>query len=201
MPTGYTASIENDIEFEDFVLGCARAFGACLHQRDENMNIKPTLRKEDNYYPERIEKTKIELQKLEAMKPQDQVEYGKVEIARELEFQQKFFNDKVLLKNKYDAMLDKVQAWNPPTPHHTELKGFMIKQIEDSIRADCDTAYTLERITTLSQERPAVVFSKALDKARRDLEYYTEQLEKNTTDIRESNEWIVELYKSLGVKY
>lgn len=201
MPTGYTAEIENDIQFEDYVLGCARAFGACVHQRDENSNIKPALRQEDTYYAERLEKAKAKVQELEALKPQDRIEYGEKVRLEELSFQQKYFNDKILLKNKYEAMLQKAVDWTPPTPGHAELKNFMIQQIQDSIRHDCDTDYTLEQITKLSQERPVTLFEKELTSAKRDVIYNTEQLEKNTKAIQESNQWIVELYKSLGVKY
>lgn len=201
MPTGYTTDIENDIEFEDFVLGCARAFGACIHQRDDNMKIKPALREVETYYFEHAKSAAAELAKLEVMKPQDRVEYAKNQIARELEVEQEYFNKKVLLKNKYDAMLERVQAWSPPTSDHDQLKKFMIQQIEESIKFDCNTSYALERITNLSQQNPSSYFATALESARRDVKFYSEQYEKHMVAVRESNAWITELYKSLGVEY
>jgi hypothetical protein len=35
MPTGYTAPIADGMTFEQFALGCARAFGALVTMRDE----------------------------------------------------------------------------------------------------------------------------------------------------------------------
>lgn len=200
MPTGYTSDIENDIEFEDFVLGCARAFGACMHQRDDNMKIKPTLREVDTYYFEQAKDAAAKLADLEAMKPQDRVQYSKDRIAKELEAEQEYFNKKVLLKNKYEAMLAQVHAWNPPTPDHVELKKFMVQQITESINFDCNTSYALERITSLSQKNPSTYFQTALESAREDVKFYTEQYEKHMKAVLESNQWITELYKSLGIE-
>lgn len=41
MPTGYTADIKDGITFRDFALRCARAFGATIMQRDEDISIPP----------------------------------------------------------------------------------------------------------------------------------------------------------------
>ena len=35
MPTGYTAPIKDGISFNDFMWGCARAFGALIMMRDD----------------------------------------------------------------------------------------------------------------------------------------------------------------------
>ena len=49
MPTGYTTDIYNgkDVTFKDFALKCARAFGACIHQREDNIDDLPKLKKHD----------------------------------------------------------------------------------------------------------------------------------------------------------
>jgi hypothetical protein len=45
MPTGYTAPVQSGeiVELEDFILLCARAFGACVMQRDEPMKSLPKI--------------------------------------------------------------------------------------------------------------------------------------------------------------
>ena len=61
MPTGYTEDIYNgkDVTFKDFALKCARAFGACVHQRDDDANDPPKLREPNTgYYEERLKKAK-----------------------------------------------------------------------------------------------------------------------------------------------
>lgn len=50
MPSCYTSDIADgkDVSFNDFVLKCARAFGACIEQRDDNANDKPKLIERNN---------------------------------------------------------------------------------------------------------------------------------------------------------
>ena len=54
MPTGYTAElIEKGMEFNDFVLTCARAFGACIELRDRKLAPAPrTIPSNGNYHEE-----------------------------------------------------------------------------------------------------------------------------------------------------
>jgi hypothetical protein len=51
MPTGYTAMIEEreDVTFREFALTCARAFGACIMQRDNSLAEPPKPREVDKY--------------------------------------------------------------------------------------------------------------------------------------------------------
>ncbi len=46
MPSGYTENIYygKKVAFKDFALGCARAFGACVMQRDDPADVKPKIR-------------------------------------------------------------------------------------------------------------------------------------------------------------
>ena len=43
MPTGYTCGVQNGeiTELKDYILQCARNFGACIHMRGEDFNSKP----------------------------------------------------------------------------------------------------------------------------------------------------------------
>ena len=79
MPTAYTADIEKDMSFEDFVLRCSRNFGATMHQRDDNMKDKPKLRSdESSYHVDSLSRAKAEVSKLEAMTGvNSRTEYGR----------------------------------------------------------------------------------------------------------------------------
>ena len=76
MPTGYTDKIVNDQSFEDFLLGCARAFGACVHQYDEAMNEKPRLQTFDTIYEDELLQIEAEVGALRTMTRQQREEYG-----------------------------------------------------------------------------------------------------------------------------
>jgi hypothetical protein len=201
MPTGYTADIEKGQSFEDFVLKCARAFGALLHQRDEPSSEKPRLRteSEDSYYTKALKEANEEVAKLEAMSTEERMDHGAGLRQEALDRQQEFFNKKVVLRQKYMDMLAKVEAWFPPTPSHTELKSFMISQIRQSIDFDCNTKYDMEEITRLTAVKPYAEYEKALTGARNRVDRYTVELEKQKTSNTEANQWILDLYTSLGL--
>lgn len=43
MPTGYTDAIKDGISFNQFILSCARAFGALITMRDEPSSVPEGL--------------------------------------------------------------------------------------------------------------------------------------------------------------
>lgn len=191
MPTGYTADIENDITFEDYVLGCARNFGAMLHQHTES-----------RYHVDALSNAKKTVAELEAMAGvNDRTKYGNKVIAEEEAFNQEYFNKKVSLRNKYEAMLSKAYNWFPPTPDHEQLKTFMIEQITTSIAHDCDTKYVMDRLTELSKANPLDKYKEALLRAYKDVEYHETELMKERQRNADANKWISALYDSLGIEY
>ena len=202
MPTGYTADIENDISFEDYALGCARAFGACVHQRDNPSKEKPKLRTGSDYHVNALSEAKKTIAELEGMTGvNDRTNYGKKIIEAEEASNQKSFNKKIVLKNKYDAMLIKVYNWHPPTSEHEQLKKFMIDQIIETVKYDCDTRYDMERLTALSKANPLDKYKEALQYAYKNAEYHETELMKTRDRDKDANRWISVLYNSLGVEY
>jgi len=67
MPTGYTTDIYNgkDVSFRDFALNCARAFGACIMQRDDPAD--ETKAEFDSYVIERIADCKETIDKMKKL--------------------------------------------------------------------------------------------------------------------------------------
>ena len=202
MPTGYAADIENDISFEDYALGCARAFGACGHQKEAWITEKPKLRGENKYHVDALSRAKNEVAKLEAMMGvNDRTAYGKEIIEKENASNQESFNKQISLKNKYEAMLSKVYNWHPPTSEHESLKKFMIDQIAQSINFDCDTKYVMDRLTQLSKTNPLDEYNKALKRAYEGVEYHERALMVERERNADANRWISALYDSLGIEY
>lgn len=201
MPTGYTYAIENDQSFEDFVFGCARAFGACMHQRDDNSSERPKLREKDTYHEAKLVEAYNELERLNKMSGEERTKYGELLRKDKVDRTQELFNKKVVLKAKYESMLAKVYSWNPPSPKHQELKNFMSEQIKNSIDFDCNTKYDMEELSRLSQVSPYSMYEQALKDANWSYEYHKTQIAKAKVNFEESNEWIMQLYDSLGVEY
>jgi hypothetical protein len=60
MPTGYTAGIlDGKINtFPEFATECMKAFGACIHMRDDDISTTYRPRKVDDYYIKKIKEIK-----------------------------------------------------------------------------------------------------------------------------------------------
>lgn len=198
MPTGYTAEVANDQSFEDFVLGCARAFGPCIHQRDEKAG-PAKLREEDTFYQDSLKEAEARLEELQNMSTAEKVKFGESRLKDRIAAEQKLFNDKIILKGKYEGMIQKVLKWNPPTPAHLELKKFMISQLEDSIKYDCDTKYHIDELSNLSKYSPEDLYQLEIKYINSNIKRYREQIQKRQGNTESSNRWIIDLYNSLGL--
>ena len=201
MPTGYTHDIENGQTFEDYALRCARAFGACTLQRDESANERPKLREESSLYDEKLPEALAELGYLQSLDNKQKEEFGTEERDKAIADIQESLEKKSALESKYRDMLNKVSAWTPPTKDHVGLKEFMTKQIVDSINFDCDTKFYIEELQKAITKKPADFYADAVKKAEWNCNYYEEELEKDLKRTEESNVWIMDLYKSLGIDY
>ena len=199
MPTGYTAGIVDDISFTDYALGCARAFGACLDQRDESLATKPAFSKVNAYYTEAVTEAAEILDELESMNVPAQQEYGIKRISDRKKIVQDMFNKAIVLRRKYEAILDQARAWNPPSSDFDIFKKFMIEQLEESIKYDCDTEYYVRSLTELSALDPFDMYTEDLAAARKNIEYTSNKLDSEIQRVAQNNKWVADLYKSLGV--
>ena len=194
MPTGYTEDIYEgkDVSFSDFALKCARAFGACIEQRDDDPNDKPKLiekNNDDSYHIKRINEAK------KWKKP------TKVEFDAYVKKQTAYYNEKIDKQNKlkvsYQKRLDKVNAWTPPTKEHEGLKKFMIEQLTGSLDFDCDNDYYQRELNNIKQLTYNQYVKNMRASNKRDIEYHTNELKKDNERVDNRNAWISALYKSL----
>jgi hypothetical protein len=102
-------------------------------------------------------------------------------------------NERAALKEKYQAMLNEAKAWTPPTPDHQGLKDFMVKQIEESIKWDCDDSLATVPICQSSEQW----FASAIAKAGRDIIYHTEKNQEEIDRTNGRNKWVRDLRQSL----
>lgn len=176
MPTGYTADIANDISFEDFVLKAAEAFG---YGRSAKFN------EDSYYYTEEYSKASTLVNKLERLTREEKLAFATSQIEAETTRVQDDFNKAILLKNKYEAMLDKVRNWDAGSEFQN-LKQFMISQIVDSIAQDCRTDYYIQDLTRLATVDKMAEYERLLQLARDNCQYYQDSYE--AADIKYDNQ-------------
>jgi hypothetical protein len=191
MPSGYTSDIYNgkEVTFKDFALGCARAFGACVMQRDDPADEKPKIMPEESYHTEK-------LKNLGEFKKPTEAEfesYFKETIAD----YEKSIKEKNELKKRYSDILEEANNWQPPTKEHERLKAFMIEQLTDSSSFDCGVSFYESELTYLSAMTYEDYVAKKLAEHNRSIEYHKEYEAKDLFNIKQRNKWITDLYNSL----
>lgn len=97
------------------------------------------------------------------------------------------------LRAKYEAMAEKVKAWEAPTPDHAEYKKFMLDQITESMRFDCSTQFvTLPKCKTAAEW-----LSEAIQKAAKDIAYHTKAHAEEVERAASRTAWVRALRDSL----
>lgn len=195
MPTGYTHGVQTGAitKFDDFAWQCARAFGALVLLRDDMDAPIPEEFQPSDYHAKAIEAARAELVRLEAMTPED----ANAEARRLYEQSAREYEGRVERKaaerHRYEAMLDKVRAWVPPSSDHVGMKDFMIKQLVESIDFDCNGTYDGRMKFQTGDEWRA----SAIKEARRSVEYHAAEHAKEVERTESRNRWIKQLRESL----
>jgi hypothetical protein len=196
MPTGYTAAIKDGITFNQYVLTCARAFGALIMMRDDPMDAAiPDKFEPESYLFEWVETAKAEVLRIEGLSIDECRAEAKKEYDTALAYRERGIREATDLRAKYNAMLEVTRAWIPPSPDHVGLKDFMIKQIEESIEWDCSTEYYERDVPAL---KPWEQWQReALVQARRSLANKEETLNKSILAAESRTKWVRQLRESL----
>ena len=133
MPTGYTAGIEDGTitTGKDFLKLCTRAFGIAMDLRDEPLSVPtPTKFEPNTYYKDKLEEAKAELEECRKIS----FEEAKAKMIKSHADRVKMYKsiaERYTENNKkYAKVRAEVEAWNPPTLEHYNLKKFALEQID-----------------------------------------------------------------------
>jgi len=199
MPTGFTAGIyeDKDVNFKDFALECARAFGALAHLRDTPNAELPQEITISSFYPEKIAEFEQELQELQKM-TDEQVS---------VKVQKDYANDKAriteqleriaVLKQRYESMLSEAENWTPPSEEHQALKDFMLDQLTESITHDCSTHYYDKELQNLRVKSIKEYRADKEQELQKDLAFYNDRYVEEVERVDSKNKWLKSLYRSL----
>jgi len=200
MPTGYTAYIEDGevSSGNDFIMLCARAFGATISMRDEPLN-KPIPEKFEisSYNNNQLETAKLNLSKIENMSNDD----IQTEIDLEYNKNQQYYKNKIeenkIQYNRHINILNEIKKWIPPTLDHNELKQFAINQINLVLSDYAESDYYIDKI---NEVKPTIDQWKRekIESIKKDILYYTKEINAETKRIESRNDWIKQLRDSLN---
>ena len=196
MPTGYTLDLYDgkDITFEEFVLKCARAFGALIDMRDEPMDAPiPERFEPSDHHLEELEKAKRRLKEIRKWNEEKAEQEAERAYREALKEREEFIKKNKLIRKRYEDMLSKVQKWKPPTIEHASLKQFMIQQLLESIEFDCFVPEMPQRLS--GEEYREQQIKKALS----DIEYHEKEYAEEVNRVYEKNKWLLSLRESLKI--
>ena len=164
MPTGYTADVIDGkvTDFKDFATQCMRAFGACIHMRDEPFDKKYEPRVPSEYYYKRYEEIKVKIEDLKNMSDDDILKEKTNKLQDDLTRNKEYLEKKRAHRKLLEDMLDKVNAWNPPTNDHISFKKFMVDQLKQTIDFDCKEDWTRDSIKEIEAELLVVADPKKI---------------------------------------
>ena len=197
MPTGYTAGVQSGkvTDFSEFAMQCARAFGALIMMRDEPSSAEiPERFEPSNFNLKRKAEAEAELKRLEVMTDEEIKVARDVAEAKRIADRTNYNDTKAEQKERYEAMLAKVDCWVPPTVDHAEMKKFMRDQLIESIDFDCSPSTWDE-----DPLPPAEDWHKnQVNKAHQDITYYEEKHNEEVARTESRNEWLRQLRESLA---
>lgn len=195
MPTGYTYKVVSGemVDFSEFALDCARAFGALITMRDEPAGapIPEEIEPECSYNEKRLAESKARLAELNAMTPDEMLSACENAYATAMASHDKYEADGDEEDRRLDAMLEKVSAWTPPTANHVEMKKFMIEQLTISKRG----SYRSPKPEILA---PSDWHEAEVKKAMKDVTYHAGEVAAEIERAKGRTEWLRVLRSSLS---
>jgi hypothetical protein len=203
MPTGYTAGILNGTikDFKAFATQCIRNFGAALHMRDDKFDKKFEPRVPDNYHLERLNEEKAKLEAYKLKSDEEVIANRKKNLEEEIDRCNNAIKEKQKNYNKLSSILADAQLYVPPTEEHKEYKNFMIDQLQNTMKWDCNTEYYKKAIEELEKELQNVDVQKIREEEiasiENDIKYSQERYNEELESCNKSNKWAEDVFNSL----
>ncbi len=198
MPTGYTAGVADGTitELTPFALQLARGMGALVMMRDDRMDAPIPERFEPSAYnADRLAEAKVERDHLYAMTDAEADAAAHAEYDEDCAARDRYFADKQAQRERYDAMIAKVQAW---VGAPEGVKEFGLEQLRSSRDWDCGepTTYWKEVVLLTGQEWRR----RALEAVAKTIDYHAREDAAERERAEGRNAWIAQLRKSLAIE-
>lgn len=193
MPTGYTADVANGkiSDFPTFAMQCARAFGALVTMRDEPLSAPVPVFEPSDFHIEALLAAQARLDHLNAMSSDEIVSARNAEEAERQKRDDERETNRAQQEDRYRSMLAAVDAWEPPTKDHVDMRAFMRSQLIESINSDC-RPWETEPLPS-----PSLWHQEMIKQAEKDMNYHQAKYEKEVTSVRSRNQWVADLRASL----
>jgi len=197
MPTGYTAAVcEGEQSFTDFAISCAKAFGACLEQREDPLTTLPKPIAVSDYRTTSLANAIKELEHLRSLTLEQQLALSKKHSKDNVIHYKEQIAKKKIVRARIKKKLAETRAWKVPKSIR-HVKEFMIKQLLETLDHDGDVSYYVGALAEVKTAGPNDYYITALDCAEKSVEYNQKALAEESNRVNEQHQWIVDFYSSL----
>lgn len=190
------------ISFEEFALACASEFIDPYLREEDRFPYEglPKFAEVDQFHYDQLEKYKKAFKEAEEMTLEDAERLSEEDFASKVgRYSKSAREDKDRVAN-YEALVEKVLAWEPPTIEHVLLKRTMrtkLKEMVDYESAAEVNEFFLKDLKKLSAEEYK---ETTLVMAELNLKHSIEKLKTEEAAVKNINKWIKKLYESLGIE-
>lgn len=194
MATGYTYRVVEGLTttLEQFALHAATSFVydcSVLPEKFENDDLE--------YHKERLDDAKAELKALRALKTvAAQQAYGQKIIADSIVRTEKSVERLKAQRDRILSMQKQVKAWKPLKTVQN-VKKYMLEQLTETLRTDCDVDYYKREVIRLRAADPLDYYKNALKYAVQTIDHAKKQIDESKKTVKQSNQWLKDLRKSL----
>ena len=200
MPSGLTCRIYDgtDISLRGFALKCVTQLGAgyyATNQGSKEMPLdKPPVIPMSDYHQKQLDKAKKDVEYWFGVEknPEELDRLYNAELEKRKQQNAKYSDDNSELKSRYLVMLSKVESWDVPD-EYASLKELMIKQLNESLDHDCRPCKPYSDDFVSKEEWIKMMTSMAC----RDVQYHTDEMEKEKRHNKEMNDYLAGLYDAI----
>lgn len=200
MSTQFTSALAfKGQRFEDFFWTCAAGIGAPV-QVSETGKIRPELariRRDERETAARLAAAERALQQVIVASKLDPHSLGERFRAEEIGKLKRELAQVTPQNTRLVAMRTRVESWEPDTPSGTELKAFMLKQLNDSLT---DPAWYAERLNWFERASTRTLVAEALRHARITHKTIRESYRYSAAQVQRAERRVAELRRSLPGK-
>lgn len=205
MPTGYTAGIiDGEITtFEQFAKQCARAFGATVHMRDDDMKAPYVKREPSDYHSKAIAVAEQQYNESKTIPDAELIANKKAELLKSRAYHVEALEKSKVGYERMNAILQRAYAYEPPTPEHDGIKSFMIQQLTETIKHDFEwsdkyhNGKLKEIDEALKSINPESVRREMASSAIKNIAYHEKEYNQEVLRCNESNQWVDLFFKSI----
>ena len=149
MPSGYTHKIVDGAQsFEEFLYGAVRAMNSFIHMRDDPMDAPLRLPAPDfvkKGSPDKVAKRLAEIHRYEAelrdelaKTPKEvEAEFEEHKTKQWAEYKERYARRKPI-HDRVQRLRSQVADWVTPSPDHDGFKSFLLQQLDETTKWDCE---------------------------------------------------------------